>query len=203
MSLKHYRILYNRVRDDGLVKLQAAVLFMVVYIDWTLMPFVTKLEGLYLPVYMISVYMLAGASDGLIQPLFKRVKLHRIYLFVIFLDLVQMGSYLLSGYDLVLFTYAILTVFTLQAVTFEVARIHTIAFMQHRIDLKEYLMLRSFIVSSAIILGAGSAIVLDALDAGLKMTLVILASLGMVSIIMEYRLYIRFKTVTKAQPSLF
>ncbi len=203
MSLKHYRILYNRVRDDGLVKLQAAVLFMVVYIDWTLMPFVTKLEGLYLPVYMISVYMLAGASDGLIQPLFKRVKLHRIYLFVILLDLVQMGSYLLSGYDLVLFTYAILTVFTLQAVTFEVARIHTIAFMQHRIDLKEYLMLRSFIVSSAIILGAGSAIVLDALDAGLKMTLVILASLGMVSIIMEYRLYIRFKTVTKAQPSLF
>ena len=47
------------------------------------MPFIAKLEGLYLPVFMISFYMLLGATDGLIQPLFKKVKIYQIYLFVI------------------------------------------------------------------------------------------------------------------------
>ena len=61
---------------------------------------------------------------------------------------------MIQGVDEVLFTYVILSLFTLQAITFEISRVHTIDFMKEEIELKEYLMLRSFIVSGAIIGGS-------------------------------------------------
>lgn len=185
-----------------MLKLQVAVLFLTTYIDWVLMPFITKLEGMYLPVFMISFYMLLGASDGLVQPLFKKVKIHRIYLFVILLDIIQIASYGLVLHDMVIFTYAILSLFTLQAITFEISRIHTIDFMKEEIAIKEYLMLRSFIVSTAIIGGAVSAMILDYFEIALETTLAVLAFLGFFAIIIEYRLYAKLKKIVQKDETI-
>jgi membrane protein implicated in regulation of membrane protease activity len=161
------------------------------------MPFIAKLEGLYLPVFMISFYMLLGAADGLIQPLFKKVKIHRIYLFVIILDLIQIGSYALAWSDMIVFTYAILSIFTLQAITFEISRVHTVDFMKDEIEIKEYLILRSFIVSTAIIAGALSAMILDYFDVKLSFTLIMLGILGIFAIVVEYKLYAKLKKIVQ------
>jgi hypothetical protein len=169
-------------------------LLIITYIDWTLMPYVTKLEGTYLPVYMIRFFMLIGALDGIIQPLFKYIRICYIYLFSIWLDLIQIASYFLYHISIELFTYVILAIFTIQGITFEIARVHTVDFMQSEsIELKEYLMLRSFIISLAIILGGVSAMLLDFLDVDLGHILIFLSVLALYGIYLQYRLYKIFK----------
>ncbi len=195
MPARHYKNLFAVMRKSPLLFLQSQVLFLTTYIDWVIMPFMTKLEGMYLPVFMISFYMLIGASDGFILPLFKHVKIYRIYAFVIVLDLIQMASYTLYSYDEVIFTYTILSIFTLQAITFEVSRVHTIDFMKEAVAIKDYLMMRSFIVSGAIISGSLSAMLLDFIDINLEKTLWFLGSLGFYAVFIELRLYNRFKFV--------
>lgn len=202
MPIRHYRELFRELFRSRLLRLQGAVLFLTTYIDWVLMPFLTKLEGTYLPVFMISFFMLLGASDGFVQPLFKQVKIYRIYGFVIVLDLVQIASYSLVTFDIVLFTYVILSLFTLQAITFEISRVHTIDFMQDEIELKKYLMLRSFIVSGAIIAGSLSAMALDYLGVTLAATLGLLAGLGLFAIVIEFRLYRKFKKIVQYNETL-
>jgi hypothetical protein len=202
MPIRHYRDLFKELVHSPLLRLQAVVLFLTTYIDWVLMPFLTKLEGTHLPVFMISFYMLLGASDGFIQPLFKQVKIYRIYLFVIVLDVVQIASYWLEGVDVVLFTYVILSIFTLQAITFEISRVHTIDFMLGEIELKKYLMLRSFIVSGAIIAGSLSAMVLDYIGVLLWGTLMLLGVLGLYAVVIEFRLYRKFKKIVQSDETL-
>lgn len=202
MPIRHYKSLFKVTRQSKLLRLQALVLFMTTYIDWVIMPYITKLEGTYLPVYMISLYMLIGASDGFILPLFKQIKIYKIYLFVIILDLIQIASYGLITVNIVWFTYVILSIFTLQAITFEISRVHTIDFMKDEIPIKEYLMLRSFIVSSAIITGALSAMLLDYLGVPLSTILGILSILGLVAIVIEFRLFMKLKKIVQKYGTL-
>lgn len=143
---------------------------------------------------MISFFMLLGALDGLIQPLFKNIKIYNIYLFTIFLDILQISSYFIMGQSIVVFTYVILAIFTIQAVTFEIARVHTVDFMQDEsIQLKDYLMLRSFMISIAIVLGSISAMLFDYFAIELRNILVYCGILGFLAIIIQYRLYKKFK----------
>ncbi len=202
MSARHYRDLYTSLGNSKLLKLQVIVLFLTTYIDWVLMPYITKLEGTYLPVLMISLYMLIGSTDGLIQPLFKKVKIYHIYLFTIILDLIQISSYLLIEVNMLVFTYAILSIFTLQAITFEISRIHTVDFMKDEIEIKDYLMLRSFIVSTAIIGGAVSAMILDYFDVKLVYMLSLLALLGVWALFFEYKLYAKFKNILQESDTI-
>lgn len=157
MPLSNYKPIFHEIKKSKFLRIQSLVLFITTYIDWTILPFVTKLEGTYLPVYMISFYMLIGALDGFIQPLFKNIKIYNIYLFAILLDIIQIASYYLYNVSITLFTYVILTIFTIQGITFEIARIHTVDFMQDEsVDLKDYLMIRSFMISSAIVQAASA-----------------------------------------------
>lgn len=202
MAYKNYTKLYKELKSSKLLKLQFAVLFLSTYIDWVLMPYIAKLEGMYLPVFMISFYMLIGATDGLIQPLFKKVKIYKIYMFVIILDIIQIASYFLIEVDILIFTYMILSIFTFQAITFEISRIHTIDFMKNEIELKNYLMLRSFIVSSAIIGGAISAMIFDYFDINLKNILYSLGIFGIYVIFIEYKLYAKFKKIVQTEETI-
>ena len=197
MPVRHYRKLFHWLAHSRLLRLQVAVLFVTTFIDWVLMPFLTKLEGTHLPVFMISFYMLLGASDGFVQPLFKHVRIHNIYLSVIVLDLVQILIYGLAEVDIVLFTYVMLGIFTLQAITFEISRVHTIDFMKEALDIKDYLMLRSFIVSAAIIAGSLSSMVLDYFGIRLMTILYGLALLGLFAIGIEFRLYSKFRRLVQ------
>ena len=202
MPYRNYTKFYKEINKSKLLKLQIAVLFLTTYIDWVLMPYIAKLEGIHLPVYMISFYMLIGAMDGIMQPLFKKVKIYKIYMFVIILDIIQICSYYLVTIEIWLFTYVILTIFTFQAITFEISRIHTIDFMKDEIELKDYLMLRSFIVSSAIIGGALSAMLLDYFNIVLQNILIILALLGIYAIYIEYKLYKKFKKIVQNEDTI-
>ncbi len=197
MPKRHYIRLYKVFQHSKLLKLQIQVLFVSTFVDWVLMPYIAKLEGTYLPVMMISFFMLIGASDGFVQPLFKKVKIYNIYLFVVLLDFIQIASYSVSNINIIYFTYLILFIFTFQSITFEISRVHTIDFMKDEIDLKEYLMLRSLIVSSAIIGGASSAMILDYFDIALQTTLIGLGAMGIYAIIIELRLYFAFKKVVQ------
>ncbi|MFA5462306.1 MAG: hypothetical protein WC274_09540 [Sulfurimonas sp.] len=202
MPVKNYNELYKEIGKSRLLKLQVVVLFLTTYIDWVIMPYITKLEGLYLPVFMISFYMLIGSTDGLIQPLFKKIKIYRIYLFVIILDIVQILSYALSELNIVIFTYTILSIFTIQAITFEISRIHTVDFMKDEIGIKEYLMLRSFVVSSAIVGGALTAMILDYFGVKLQSMLILLGVLGVFAIFVEYKLYIKLKNRVQKEDTI-
>ena len=202
MPYRNYTKFYKEIKKSKLLKLQIAVLFLTTYIDWVLMPYIAKLEGIHLPVYMISFYMLIGAMDGIMQPLFKKVKIYKIYMFVIILDIIQICSYYLVTVEIWIFTYVILTIFTFQAITFEISRIHTIDFMKDEIELKDYLMLRSFIVSSAIIGGALSAMLLDYFNIVLQNILIILALLGIYAIYIEYKLYKKFKKIVQNEDTI-
>ncbi|MBN2781804.1 MAG: hypothetical protein JXQ66_01025 [Campylobacterales bacterium] len=194
MPLKNYSNIFNEIAKSKLLKLQSVVLFLTTYIDWTLIPFVTKLEGTYLPVFMISFFMLVGALDGFIQPLFKHISIHNIYLFAIILDLVQIASYFIYDYSHLLFTYIILTIFTIQGITFEVARIHTVDFMQDEsVELKDYLMIRSFMISGAIVGGAVTAMAYDYFTKDINLLLIYVSILGVMGIVFQYRLYLKFK----------
>ncbi|AXH13754.1 hypothetical protein [Malaciobacter mytili] len=194
MALKNYKSIFKELKKSYFLSLQSVVLFLVTYIDWTLLPYITKLEGTYLPVFMISFFMLLGALDGIIQPLFKNIKIYNIYLFTIVLDIVQISSYFLISHSILIFTYIILCIFTLQAITFEIARVHTVDFMQEEeIQLKDYLILRSFMISLAIIFGSISAMFFDYLNIKLSNLLIYVGSLGIFAIFIQYKLYNKFK----------
>jgi hypothetical protein len=190
----NYIQIYKEIQSSKFLRVQSITLFIITYIDWALIPFVTKLEGTYLPVFMISFYMLIGSLDGLIQPLFKHIKIYNIYLFAIVLDITQIFSYLFYAHSIIVFTYVILTIFTIQGVTFEIARIHTVDFMQdEKVELKDYLMIRSFIISLAIVLGSISSMVFDSFDFQLGYLLIFLSLLGVIGISYQINLYNRFK----------
>ena len=194
MPMQNYKILFKEVQRSNFLYLQSLTLFLITYIDWTLIPYVTKLEGTYLPVFMISFFMLIGALDGIVQPLFKHIKIYNIYLFAIVLDIVQILSYGFITVSTLLFTYIILTIFTIQGITFEISRVHTVDFMQdEKIELKDYLMLRSLMISIAIVCGSLSAMFFDWLDIDLKNVLIYVSLLGLVSIFIQIKLYRKFK----------
>ena len=194
MPLKNYSSIFVEIKKSRFVRIQSLVLFIITYIDWTILPFITKLEGTYLPVYMISIFMLIGALDGFIQPLFKNIRIYHIYLFSILLDIVQIGSYMVFSASIIVFTYIILSIFTIQGITFEIARVHTVDFMQDEdVELKEYLMIRSFIISGAIIAGGISSIIFDYFKTDLKTILIYLSVLGVIGIFFQYKLYKKFK----------
>ncbi|WP_345993927.1 hypothetical protein [Sulfurimonas sp. HSL-1716] len=194
MPFRNYATIFQEIKKSRFVRTQSLVLFIITYIDWTILPFVTKLEGTYLPVYMISIFMLIGALDGFIQPLFKNIRIYRIYLFSILLDIVQMSSYMFYSVSIPVFTYIILSIFTVQGITFEIARVHTVDFMQEEdVELKDYLMIRSFIISGAIIAGGFSSILLDYFKTDMKILLIYLSVLGVVGIFFQYKLYKKFK----------
>ena len=200
MPLQHYASLFQEISKSRLLRLQALAILITTYIDWTLIPFVTKLEGTYLPVFMISFFMLIGALDGFIQPFFNRIKLYTIYLFAIILDIVQIFSYLFYDLSIIGFTYLILTIFTIQGITFEIARIHTTDFMQDEaVSLKDYLMIRSLMISGAIVLGSLSAMVFDALEVKMQNVLLYLSVIGILSIFFQFKLYKIFKKRLNAQ----
>lgn len=194
MAYKHYLAIFKEIKESKFLKVQSITLFITTYIDWTLIPFVTKLEGTYLPVFMISFFMLIGAIDGFIQPIFKNIKIYNIYLFTILLDVIQILSYFFFSYSVLFFTYLILAIFTVQGITFEIARVHTVDFMQdEKIELKDYLMLRSFMISLAIVTGSISAMLFDYFTLELNYLFLYLAILGVVGILFQYRLYGKFK----------
>jgi hypothetical protein len=194
MAFKNYAPIFKEIRSSNFLKIQSLTLFLTTYIDWTLIPFVTKLEGTYLPVFMISFYMLIGALDGFIQPLFKNIKIYHIYMFAIILDVIQIFSYIVFSSSILIFTYVILTIFTIQGITFEIARIHTVDFMQEeRVHLKDYLMIRSFMISSAIVAGSASAMLFDYFSSDLKILLGYLTFLGILGILLQIKLYNKFK----------
>ncbi|MDD2567270.1 MAG: hypothetical protein PHS10_04720 [Thiovulaceae bacterium] len=200
MPLQHYASLFQEISKSRLLRLQALAILITTYIDWTLIPFVTKLEGTYLPVFMISFFMLIGALDGFIQPFFNRIKLYTIYLFAIILDIVQIFSYLFYDLSIIGFTYLILTIFTIQGITFEIARIHTTDFMQDEaVSLKDYLMIRSLMISGAIVLGSLSAMVFDAFEIKMQNVLLYLSIIGVLSIFFQFKLYKIFKKRINAQ----
>lgn len=195
MPLRNYTSLIKEVQKSNFLYLQSITLFLITYIDWTLIPYVTKLEGTYLPVFMISFFMLIAALDGIIQPLFKHIKIYNIYLFAIVLDIIQILSYSFIYVSLIFFTYVILTIFTIQGITFEIARVHTVDFMQdEKIELKDYLMLRSFMISFAIVCGSLSAMFFDWIGLSLKNILIYVSILGLSSIVIQIKLYKKFKS---------
>jgi hypothetical protein len=195
MPAKHYSSIFKEINSCKFLKIQSLTLFIITYVDWTLIPFVTKFEGTYLPVFMISFYMLIGALDGFVQPLFKNIKIHNIYLFAIFLDIFQIFSYLVYSFSVVTFTYVILTVFTIQGITFEIARIHTVDFMQdEKVDLKDYLMIRSLMISAAIALGSLSSMVFDYFNVNLNYLFIFLSIIGLFGIYFQIILYKKFKS---------
>ena len=194
MPLKNYSSIFVEIKKSRFVRIQSLVLFIITYIDWTILPFITKLEGTYLPVYMISIFMLIGALDGFIQPLFKNIRIYHIYLFSILLDIIQIASYMVFSASIIIFTYIILSIFTIQGITFEIARVHTVDFMQDEdVELKDYLMIRSFIISGAIIAGGISSIVFDYFKTDLNIILIYLSVLGVIGIFFQYKLYRKFK----------
>lgn len=194
MAFKNYAPIFKEIKSSNFLKIQSLTLFLTTYIDWTLIPFVTKLEGTYLPVFMISFYMLVGALDGFIQPLFKNIKIYHIYMFAIILDVIQIFSYMVFSSSILIFTYVILTIFTIQGITFEIARIHTVDFMQEeKVHLKDYLMIRSFMISGAIVAGSSSAMLFDYFSSDLKILLWYLSFLGILGILLQIKLYNKFK----------
>lgn len=194
MAFRNYTSLLKEVQKSNFLRLQCYALFLTTYIDWTLIPFVTKLEGTYLPVFVISFYMLVGALDGFLQPLFKHIKIYNIYLFAIFLDILQIFSYSIISQSIVLFTYVILSIFTIQGITFEISRIHTVDFMQDEaVALKDYLLIRSFVISASIVFGSLSAMVYDGVSKDIYVLLGYLSFLGIIGVLMQVRLYQKFK----------
>lgn len=196
MPAQNYKNLFKEVKKSYFLYLQSITLFLTTYIDWTLIPYVTKLEGTYLPVFMISFFMLVGALDGIVQPLFRHIKIYNIYLFTIGLDVIQISSYFVLQHSIVTFTYVILSIFTIQAITFEIARVHTVDFMQDEsIELKDYLMVRSFMISIAIVLGSLSAMFFDYITLDLHMILAYCGILGIFAIFIQFKLYKKFKKI--------
>lgn len=200
MPLQHYSQLFGEIKKSRFLKVQSITLFLVTYIDWTLIPFITKLEGTYLPVFMISFFMLIGALDGFLQPVFKNIKIYNIYLFAIFLDIFQIFCYFIYDYSILYFTYVILTIFTIQGITFEISRIHTTDFMQDEsIELKDYMILRSLMISSAIVAGSFSSMIFDYLELDFYYLLIYLSVIGFIGIYLQIILYIKFKKRVYAQ----
>ncbi|MFA7083820.1 MAG: hypothetical protein WC141_04710 [Arcobacteraceae bacterium] len=194
MAFRNYSSIFKEMQKSRFLRIQSVTLFLITYIDWTLIPFITKLEGTYLPVFMISLYMLIGALDGFIQPMFKNIKIYHIYMFAIVLDIIQILSYVTFSQSIIAFTYIILTIFTFQGITFEIARIHTVDFMQDEaVHLKDYLMIRSLMISGAIVGGSLTAMIFDYFSSDLSYLLMYLSVLGVVGIVFQFKLYFRFR----------
>lgn len=69
-----------------------------------------------------------------------------------------------------------------------------------KIELKNYLMLRSLVISIAIVAGSLSAMLFDYLEFSLKNILTYCGVLGLVAIIIQYELYKKFKLKIYGDP---
>ena len=88
-----------------------------------------------------------------------------------------------------------LSIFTIQGITFEIARIHTTDYLTRWIEVKEYLMARSLIISVATIGGTSFAILFDLISGNLTILLSIAAVLTLIAVVMQFylaQLFARF-----------
>jgi membrane protein implicated in regulation of membrane protease activity len=74
--------------------------------------------------------------------------------------------------------------------------------MKDEIEIKDYLMLRSFVVSVAMIGGAVTAMILDYFDVKLSIMLLLLAVLGVLAVLIEYKLYRKFKNIIQNEDTI-
>ncbi len=197
-----YISLFEEFRTHPMVRLNALSLFAVVLIDWMLMPLITKLEGTYLPVYMIGFFMLLSASDGIVQPIFKEVSLRYVYYASALLDTLQIFSYALFWLNTELFVYVILLIFVIQAVIFEIARIHTIDRFNLSVELKSFLILRTTVISGATIIGTLFTMVYDFFGGNPEYLFYLTGVLGIWGIVLQIRLGYLFGKIPPPQPPI-
>lgn len=201
--LNHYRQLFSQMEGHPLLQKISLVLVSSTFVDWALLPLVTKLEGIFLPVFMISLFMLLGNADGFLQPLFHHARLSHIFLFSIFLDLIQLLSYWIYFIDPYYFIYTILIIFTIQSITFEVSRIHTTDFLKDELELKDYLMLRSFLLSVGTISGTLFTLIYDLFFHTFDYLFILLAVLTVSSMWKQWQLYLFFKRNNSPEPVIY
>jgi fucose permease len=74
--------------------------------------------------------------------------------------------------------------------------------MKDEIEIKDYLILRSFFVSSAIIGGALTAMIFDYFGVRLGDMLIFLSVLGVLAIVVEYMLYKKFRNILQDEDTI-
>ena len=188
---KMYFNYLNIIKQDKFVLHYTTAVGIAIIIDWLLMAMFTKFMGLYVPVIMITIYYIVSEMGGYIEQLLHDKNISSVFLVLIISDIVQILCMSIFFYDVVIFTYALMFVFSLQAILYEVYSIKALQFIENYSDIKpskiqSYLLFnRSNAVLIGLIMGGVYALLFS--NYGILILFTIL--LGTVSIYHETKLY--------------
>jgi len=168
-------------------------------IDWFMTPYFVKLMGLHVLVFFITIYYFTSKLGGYIEPYFRKTKIKTSFLILIFMDIIQFFCLFLFFYDITIFTYSIMVMFSLQNVLFEMYNLKTIEFFEKYRTMK-ISRLNSFLLfneTNMIVLGLSSSVIYSLFLEDYKYMIISIMFLMIISIYHEIKLYTYIKYIDK------
>ena len=192
MISKQIKLFKEILINDLFINNYTIAISIAIVIDWLMISYFTKAMGMYVPLYIISMYYIVGELAGYAEPYFKKVTTATTFLILIVLDTAQLMVIFISFYDDVLFTYLLMIIFSLQAILYEIYSIKTAQYIENYVDkyrVSEVLSVLLFNRSNMIITGLLLSVVYSLIFQTYDMLFTFIIVLMTVSIYYEYKLY--------------
>lgn len=192
MISKQIKLFKEILINDLFINNYTIAISIAIVIDWLMISYFTKAMGMYVPLYIISMYYIVGELAGYTEPYFKKVTTATTFLILIVLDTAQLMVIFISFYDDVLFTYLLMIIFSLQAILYEIYSIKTAQYIENYVDkyrVSEVLSVLLFNRSNMIITGLLLSVVYSLIFQTYDMLFTFIIVLMTVSIYYEYKLY--------------
>lgn len=190
---------YSLVKSDPFAKNYSVAIGIAIVVDWLMMPMFTKLMGLYAPIILISVFYIVSELSGYIEHIFHNSKFTTIFILLIISDIVQVLAMSLFFFNEIWFTYALMCVFSCQALLYEIYSIKAIQFMEltKTVPVSKFQSLLLFNKSNMVLLGLIIGGVYSLLFNDFSLLVALAICISSVSIVFEFKLLNYIKKFSK------
>lgn len=181
---------FNIIKNDLFVKNYSVAIGIAIMVDWLMMPIFLKNMGIYVPIALISIYYIISEMAGLIEHYFHNTKLINIFIVLFISDIIQIFVMLLYFYNIEIFTYSLMVVFSFQALLYEIYSIKAIQYMERysNINISKFQSLLLFNKSITVIIGLVISGIYSLLSKNTYYLVCFIILLSLVAIYSEFKL---------------
>ena len=173
----------SNIMDKYMITISLAI-----FIDWLLLSYFTKNMGLYVPIFIISIYYIISEFGGFLEHYFHNIDARIIFIVVLIMDVLQLFTMFVHFYNIELFTYILVVIFSIQALLYEIYSIKIIQLCEiyeKGIKISKIQSYLLFIKSNMVVLGLVLSVIYSLFFINYDYLICLVISLGIFSIYQE------------------
>jgi len=198
MFISNLNNLKSIIQDDVFLGNYLLTIGLAILIDWLLLPYFTKIMGLYIPLVLISVYYIITELSGYINLYLDNVHLDKIILILIILDTIQFIILFIYFINIEIFAYLLMVIFSLQAMLYEIYTIKIISFIENKklnYIISNIHKITLYNKTNMVFLGLIITTIYSVFFIKFDYMILFIISLMLISLYREIRLYTYIKTI--------